>query len=143
MVDQQDLPDERPEATPPAPPAKKTPAKAAKKVPAKKAPAKKVPAKKAPAKKAPAKKAPAADAAPPSPGPALADTNGSRTVSAGAKEAAAQAKSTVDRADDSLLQPTLVPAPEPGRSPLPLVVAIAVSLLAILLVRQLRRGEDE
>jgi hypothetical protein len=145
MADEQDIPDERPEATPPAPPAKKAPAKKvpAKKAPAKKAPAKKVPAKKAAAKKIPAKKAPTADVAPPSPGPALADTNGSTSASAGAKEAAAQAKSTVDRADDSLSQPALVAVPEHGRSRLPLAVAIAVSLLAILLVRQLRRGDDE
>lgn len=84
MADEQGLPDERPEATPP-PPAKKTPAKAAKQTPAKKAAAKKVPAKKAPAKKAPAKKAPAAGVAPPSPAPILAETNGSGTVSAGAE----------------------------------------------------------
>ena len=61
----------------------------------------------------------------------------------GAKEAAAQAKSTVDRADNSMSQPTLIPVPVQGRSPLPLAVAIVVSLLAILLVRQLRRGDDE
>jgi len=139
MADEQELPDERPEATPPPPPpAKKAPAKAAKKAAAKKAPAKK-----APAKKAPPKKAPAAAVSPPPPTPALAATNGGTITSDGAKEAAAQAKSTVERADDSLSQPALVAVPEPGRSRLPLAVAIAVSLLAILLVRQLRRAGDE
>ena len=101
MADQQDRPDEKPDAAPSAvdrgsarapapirprppksPPAKKAPAKAAKKAPAKaakKAPAKAAkkaaPAKKAPAKKA-AKKAPAKPK--PTAAPQLADTNGAR-----------------------------------------------------------------
>lgn len=134
MADEQDLPDERPEATPPPPPAEKAPAK---KAPAKKAAAKKAPAKKAPAKKAPAKKAPAKKAP-------LVTANGAATAdSAGAKEAAAQAKSAVDRADARVFTPAAAPTPERGRSPLPIAVAIVASLLAVLLVRRLRHGDGE
>ncbi|OBJ51231.1 nucleoid-structuring protein H-NS [Mycobacterium sp. 1423905.2] len=148
MADPQDLPEGQPDQNPPSP-AKKQPAKKAAKAPAKKAPAKKAPAKKAPAKKAPAdqppaKKAPAAS--PESAPPTLADeilgvqhraeTNGQ--LAAAAKDAAAQAKSTVERANDPL--PREVTAASALQSPVPLVVAIALSLLAILLVRQLRRG---
>lgn len=118
------------------PPEKKPPAKAAKKTakaPAKKAPAKKAPAKKAPAKKAPAKKAPAKNT--PTGGGQRADTNGDLT--AAAKDAAAQAKSTVEAADNPVAPAVVGPAA--GQSPVPLIVAVAVSLLAILLVRQLRR----
>ncbi|MCV7331760.1 nucleoid-structuring protein H-NS [Mycobacterium cookii] len=119
-------------------PAKKTPAKkAAKKAaPAKAAktpPAKKAAAKKAPAKKAPAKKAPAKKIAPAAP-----DTNGQ--LAAAAKDAAAHAKSTVEAARNPLPE---VPAESAaGRSPVPLAVAIAISLLAILLVRRLRHDDD-
>ena len=129
-ADKQDLPDQGSEATPP-PPTKKAPAKAARKAPAKKAPAKKAPAKKA----APAPDAPAA--APP------AGTNGSGPLADGPKQAAAQAKSTIEQADDRLSRPALVAAPETGRSPLPLAVAVAISLLAILLVRRLRRDDSD
>ncbi len=126
-------------------PAKKAPAKAAKKAQkatAKKAPASKVPAKKA-AEKKPAAKKPAAKKAPPArpeapdnpAAPQLADTDGN--LSTAAKEAAAQAKSTVDRADNPV-SPNSTP-PSAGRSPLPLAVAVAISLLALLLARQLRR----
>lgn len=143
MADPQDGPDSQPEGTP-TPPAKKAPAKkAAAKAPAKKAPAKKAPAKKAPPKKAPAKKAPA-KAAEPAP-PKLADevlgvthraeTNGQ--LADAAKDAAAQAKSTVDYANDPL--PRETSGSSPLQSPVPILVAIAVSLLALLLVRQLRR----
>ncbi len=131
MADEQDLPDERPEATPPPQPARKTPAK---KAPAKKAAAKKAAGKQPAAKKAPAKKAPVKKA-PPVAG------NGAGPVDSGAKQAAAQAKSTVDHADAGLFTPALAPAPQRGRSPLPLAVAIAVSLLAILLVRRLRHED--
>jgi hypothetical protein len=128
------------------PPEKKPPAKAAKKAakaPAKKAPAKKAPAKKAPAKKAPAKKVPAksAEPAPPTPPePPLdvaqrAESNGDLT--AAAKDAAAQAKSTVEAANNPV-SPAIA-GPAAGQSPVPLLVAVAVSLLAILLIRQLRR----
>lgn len=129
------------------PPEKKPPAKAAKKAakaPAKKSPAKKAPAKKAPAKKAPAKKAPAKNAEPappkPPPGPPTdvqrrAETNGDLT--AAAKDAAAQAKSTVEGANNPVSP--AVAGPAVGQSPVPLIVALAVSLLAILLIRQLRR----
>jgi hypothetical protein len=143
MADEQDSPLSEPDPTdgPPAPqpPAKKAPAKKApvKKTPAKKAPAKAakkaVPAK-TPAKKAPAKKAPPAKKAA-EPAPKLADTNGS----SGAKETAAQAKSTVTTA----VPPTLVPQPGPERSNLPIAAAIAAGVLAILVVLLSRRGAGD
>jgi hypothetical protein len=148
MADPQDQPNSEPDG-PPAPPEKKPPAEPAKKAakapakkaPAKKAPAKKAPAKKAPAKKAPAKKAPAKAAEPAPPRPAeLAtqqriETNGQ--LAAAAKDAAAQAKSTVEAAPNPV-SPEVAPA-RSGQSPVPLIVAVALSLLAILLIRQLRR----
>ena len=126
------------------PPEKKPPAKAAKKTakaPAKKAPAKKAPAKKAPAKKAPAKKVPGQGAEPPKPPEQpldvqqRAESNGDLT--AAAKDAAAQAKSTVEAANNPVSSEVARLAA--GQSPVPLLVALAVSLLAILLIRQLRR----
>ena len=145
MADPQDQPDSEPDGAS-TPPAKKPPAKAVKKTakaPAKKAPAKKAPAKKAPAKKAPAKKAPAKS---PEPAPPKAadqplglqqriETNGQLDA---AKDAAAQAKSTVEDANNP------VSGDESGcqhrvASPVPLAVALALSLLAIVLIRQLRR----
>ncbi len=149
MAEPQDQPNGEPDGaptppvTPPAAPPEKTPpAKAAKKAakaPAKKAPAKKAPAKKAHAKKAPAKKVPP-KAAEPAPPQALADqqrieTNGDLT--AAAKDVAAHAKSTVEAANDPVAPD--VRSPALTQSPLPLIVALAVSLLAILLIRQLRR----
>ncbi|BBZ46777.1 Rv3852 family protein [Mycobacterium parmense] len=142
MADPQDQPNSEPDGTP-TPPEHTPPAKAAKKAakaPAKKAPAKKAVAKKAPAKKAPAKKAPPP---PPAPGPAerplapqqRVETNGDLT--AAAKDAAAQAKSTVEAAENPL--PVDVPAAALGPSRAPWLVALAVSLLAVLLIRQLRR----
>ncbi len=120
-------------------PAKKAPAKAAKKQPApKKAAAKKAPAKKAPAKKAPAKKV-EPGAVKPTGGSAASpriETNGQ--LAAAAKDVAAQAKSTVDAARNPVSGESGLASA--GRSPVPLAVAIAVSLLAWLLVRQLRRG---
>ncbi|GAA4538115.1 nucleoid-structuring protein H-NS [Mycobacterium paraffinicum] len=145
MADPQDQPGSEPDGASTPPPEKKPPAKAAKKVakaPAKKAPAKKAPAKKAPAKKAPAKKAPAKAAEPPAktvePPPEVRqriETNGD--LASAAKDAAAQAKSTVDAANNPV--PPNAPAAALTQSPLPLIVALAVSLLAILLIRQLRR----
>ncbi|SOJ58030.1 hypothetical protein MSIMFB_05511 [Mycobacterium simulans] len=134
MADPQDRPDSEPDSAPKPPAKKATPpaAKKAVKAPAKKAPAKKAAAKKAPAKKAPAKKPPAKKAPGVQP---RAETNGQLT--AAAKDAAAQAKSTVDRANNPL--PPETSASSPLQSPLPLVVAITLSLLALLLVRQLRR----
>jgi hypothetical protein len=146
MADPQDRPDTEPDGTP-TPPAKKQPAKKAAKAPAKKAAAKKAPAKKAPAQKAPAKKAPAKspEPAPPTLGEQMADqpaglqqraeSNGQ--LAAGAKDAAAQAKSTVDSANDPLPRDTSELSPR--HSPMPLVVAVTLSLLAMLLIRQLRR----
>lgn len=138
MADPQDPTDSAPDGAG-NPPEKKPPAKAAKKTakaPAKKAPAKKAPAKKAPAKKAPAKKAPA-KSAPPAPVDVQrrAETNGDLT--AAAKDAAAQAKSAVEAANNPV--PPAVAGPAGVQSPVPLIVAVAVSLLAILLIRQLRR----
>jgi hypothetical protein len=149
-----------PEQSPPPPkaphkaakkaPAKKTPAKAAKKAhqtPAKaakksqqaapkKTPVKKGPAKDSPPKKAPAKKA--ESAAKPITQPFTqpqVDTN--RRLAAAAKDAAAQAKSTVDAANNPVSENTAVLSA--ARSRVPLMVAIAVSLLALVLLRQLRR----
>jgi hypothetical protein len=147
MADPQDQPESEPDGAS-SPPAKEPPAEAvkkiakapAKKAPAKKAPAKKAPAKKAPAKKAPAKKAPAKSAEPPKPaGQPLGlaqriETNGQLDA---AKDVAAQAKSTVESANDPVASDASMP---PARtSAVPLLVALALSLLAILLVRQLRR----
>jgi hypothetical protein len=139
MADPQDQPDGEPDGAS-TPPAKEPPAKAVKKTA--KAPAKKAAAKKAPAKKAPAKKAPAKSPEPAPPKPAdqplgLAqriETNGQLDA---AKDAAAHAKSTVESANDPVSSDAYPPAAR--TSPVPLVVALALSLLAILLVRQLRR----
>ncbi len=149
MADPQDQPDGESGGAS-TPPAKEPPPEAIKKAakaPAKKAPAKKAAAKKAPAKKAPAKKAPAKKVPPKSPEPAppkpadqplpLAqriETNGQRDA---AKDAAAHAKSTVESAPDPVSSDAYAPAAR--TSPVPLIVALALSLLAILLVRQLRR----
>lgn len=145
MADPQDQPNSEPGGAS-NPPEKKPPAKAAKKAakaPAKKAAAKKAPAKKAPAKKAAAKKVPPKSAEPAPPQPAeqplstqqRIETNGE--LVAAAKDVAAQAKSTVETADDPV-SPDL-PASALSQAPLPLIVALSVSLLAILLIRQLRR----
>ena len=146
MADPQDQPEGEPDGAS-TPPAKIPPPDAVKKAPAKKAPAKKAPAKKAPAKKAPAKKAPAKKApakkvepAPPKPAEQPLDlaqrieTNGQLDA---AKDAAAHAKSTVESANDPVSSDAYAPAAR--TSPVPLLVALAFSLLAILLVRQLRR----
>ena len=146
MADPQDQPNSEPDGAS-TPPEKKPPAKAVKKAakaPAKKAPAKKAPAKKAPAKKAPAKKAPAKS--PPARAPESRpqqplgiqqriETNGE--LAAAAKDAAAQAKSTVEGANNPV-SPEIAPSAS-SQSPVPLMVAVALSLLAILLIRQLRR----
>jgi hypothetical protein len=139
-----------PDPAPPGPPEKTPPAKAVKKTakaPAKKAPAKKAPAKKAPAKKAAAKKAPAKSPEPPPQNPTerpagqplgiaqRIETNGQ--LAAAAKDVAAQAKSTVEGANNPVLP--AVPTSSPGQSPVPLIIALTLSLLAILLIRQLRR----
>jgi len=151
MADPQDQPNSEPDGAS-TPPDKKPPAKAvkktvkapAKKAPAKKAqPAKKPPAKKAPAKKAPAKKAPAKSPEPASPQPVeqplgvqhRIETNGQ--LAAAAKDAAAQAKSAVEGARNPVSPD--ISAPAPRQSPVPLIVALTLSLLAILLIRQLRR----
>ena len=138
MADPQDQPDSGPDgaSTPPAPPEKKPPAEPVKK--AAKAPAKKAPAKKAPAKKAPAK---SPEPAPPKPAEQplglqqRIETNGQ--LSAAAKDAAAQAKSTVEGANNPVTPE--VTASSSSQLPVPLIVALTLSLLAILLIRQLRR----
>ncbi|MCV7429674.1 Rv3852 family protein [Mycobacterium montefiorense] len=147
MADPQDQPNSEsngaatpPEANPPAKAAKKAPAK---KAPAKKAPAKKAAAKKAPAKKAPAKKAVANGPAPTPPKPPAAQHDRQSQigtvgeVAAAAKDAAAQAKSTVEGANNPVS--ANIPQAVGGQSLLPLAIAVALSLLAILLIRQLRR----
>jgi hypothetical protein len=144
MADPQDQPNSESNGAAP-PPEKAPPAKAAKKAPAKKAPAKKAPAKKAVAKKAPAKKAPAKkvaaeSSAPTPPKPPEAQHDPIETdaeVAAAAKDAAALAKSTVEGANNPVS--ANIPQSVPSQSALPLVVAVALSLLAILLIRQLRR----
>lgn len=123
MADPQDQPDREANGAA-TPPAKTPPAKAAKKAPAKKAPA----------KKAPAKKAPAGSPAPTPPKPPQ-PPNGE--IAAAAKDAAAQAKSTVDGANNPVF--ANIPQSAPAQSYVPVVVAVALSLLAILLIRQLRR----
>ncbi len=154
MADPQELPDERPEsaaqapevpaAPAPTPPADPAPLGDSAKPPAKKAAAKKAPAKKAPAKKAPAKKAPAKKAVPPVTPSALVATNGSAQPE-GAKEAAAQAKSAIDQAGDAVRRTPPVPVAhdDSGRSPVPFVAALLVSLLAVLLVRRLRQADED
>lgn len=152
MADPQDQPNSEsngaappPQETPPAKAAKKAPPKKApaKKAPAKKPAAKKAAAKKAPAKKAPAKKVPADSPAPTPPKPPEAqqdpptpiETDGE--IAAAAKDAAAQAKSTVEGANNPV-SANIAPVVT-SQSSLPLAVAVALSLLAILLIRQLRR----
>lgn len=148
MADQPDEPDQGPDAVTPAqepteppvkkaPAAKKTPAKKtpAKKTPAKKAAAKKAPAKKTPAKKTPAKKAPAKKA---QPAPEkLAETNGDLT--AAAKEAAAQAKSTVTTASNAVSSRPSNERTDEVASRLPLAAALITGLLAIVAVLYLAR----
>ena len=135
------------------PPAKKAPAKPAKKAAAKKAPdtaAKKAAKKAAPAKKAaqrsPVPKTPPRAASPiPEPATAgqLADTNGDGQVVSAAKEAAAQAKSTVASAPNPVTGPALVPSDGLGQSRLPLAAAIAAGVLAILMVLLARRRSED
>jgi hypothetical protein len=138
MADPQDQPNSEPDGGP-TPPEEQPPAKAVKKTA--KAPAKKAPAKKAPAKKAPAKKAPAKSPEPPKPAEQplgmqqRIETNGQ--LAAAAKDAAAQAKSTVEDANNPVSPG--VPARSSSQLPVPLIVALTLSLLAILLIRQLRR----
>jgi hypothetical protein len=144
MANPQDQPNSEPDGArdgAPTPPEKKPPAKAVKKT-AKAPAAKKAPAKKAPAKKAPAK-APAKSAKPAPPKPTeqpLAmhgriETNGE--LAAAAKDAAAQAKSTVEGANNPVSSD--ITESSPSQSRVPLIVALTLSLLAILLIRQLRR----
>ena len=130
MADPQDQPDGEPDgaSTPPDKDPRAKPSRRPAKAPAKKAPAKKSPAKKAPAKKAPAK----TPNAPPEPADqplALAErieTNGQLDA---AKDAAAHAKSTVESANDPVASDAY---PAARTSPVPLAVAVALSLLAIL-----------
>ncbi len=150
MADPQDPPHSDADDGGSTPPAKKPPAKAVKKTaktPAKKAPVKKAAAKKAPARRAVARKAPAKapESAPrgpvqqPAEGPLSMqqriETNGQ--LAEAAKDAAARAKSTVEGANNPV--PPDAPIPASSQSPVPLLVALTLSLLAILLVRQLRR----
>jgi hypothetical protein len=118
---------------------KAAPAKAAKKqAAAKKAVSKKAPAKKAPAKKAAAAKAPAKKATAKKIVPAAPESNGQ--LAAAAKEVAAHAKSTVEAARNPL--PAQSAAASAGRYPIPFAVALAISMLAVLLVRRLRQQDE-
>jgi hypothetical protein len=144
MADPRDQPNGEPDGAA-TPPEKTPPAKAAKKAPAKKAPAKKAAAKKAPAKKAPAKKAAAKKAADPGAAPKPPEVQQHPQpviepvveIAAAAKDAAAQAKSTVEGANNPVR--ANVSQSIAGQAALPLAVAVALSLLAILLIRQLRQ----
>ena len=137
MADEHELPDDRPEITPPAPPtppAKKAPAKAVKKAPVKKAPAKKAPAKKAPAKKAPVKKAPAQASL-----AAVANSNGTQPGGGAGPVTQVPAPPLAPHHRS----PVLVPPPDRRPAALPIAVAVAISVLVLLLIRQLRRGHDD
>ena len=169
MADEQDRPDEKPDnaagdneaVDTGAPEARAEFGPSAAEPPAKKAPAK--PAKKAVAKKAPAQgreegrprqegtteESGPEDTSPgsPTPEPAaagqLADTNGDGQVVSAAKEAAAQAKSTVASAPNPVTGPALVPSDGLGQSRLPLAAAIAAGVLAILMVLLARRRSED
>ncbi len=144
MADPQELPDERPESAAQAPEVPAAPAPTPPADPAPLGDSAKPPAKKAAAKKAPAKKAPAKKAVPPVTPSALVATNGSAQPE-GAKEAAAQAKSAIDQAGDAVRRTPPVPVAhdDSGRSPVPFVAALLVSLLAVLLVRRLRQADED
>lgn len=132
MPDPQDRPDSEPSDAS-TPPAKKLPAKKA----AKKAPARKTPAKKAPAKKTPAK---GAKSAPPK--PAEAPVSLQQRIETNGQLAAAAGCSGTSKVDGGRRQRRLArnaSVPAPSHSPVPLIVAVTLSLLALLLIRQLRR----
>ncbi|WP_144206751.1 Rv3852 family protein [Mycobacterium tilburgii] len=131
MADPQDSPNTGPDGVV-TPPAQQPPAK----IPAKKASAKKTPEKKAPPQKAPAS---GPLPAPPKPPQAQHDQQPQPAVeiAAAAKDAAAQAKSAIDRANAPVSAD--LPRSIGAQSALPVAVAVALSLLAILLIRQLRR----
>ena len=158
MADPQDRPDEGAEAMPcaartataarskktrPRPPKTARPGRAGpedgEEAPAKKtAPAKKAP----PPALEPAAEYPALAA--PAPHAALSAGNGSPpSAQAAAREAAAKAKSTVDHAADAVGGPLPATVSDSGRSPLPFAVAFAVTVLLALLIRRLRRHDDE
>lgn len=86
--------------------------------------------------------APPAPPAPPVTPAARAAGNGS-ALPDGAKEAAAQAKSAVERAGNAVPRPAPEQLDSGSRSPVPFLAAFAVTLLAILWVRRLRRQADE
>lgn len=126
MPDPQDAPDETGEAPPPA-------KKAAKKAPAKKTPAKKAPAKKAP----PSAPRPALAAAVPAPALEAPPEHAALTAgTSGAREAAANAKSSV--------QSAVVPPSEHdsfGRGhTIPLSLGLAVAGLVAIVISRFRRG---
>lgn len=139
MPDPQDPFDGAPDAaTPPATAPATPPVAPPVTPPVKKAAAKKVPAKKAPAKKAPAKRVePVESIAVDPPRQVLrVETNGQ--LAEAAKDAAAQAKTAVDVAGAPVALDA-VPRSS-SRVPVPVVCAVSISLLAVLLIRRLRRG---
>ncbi|AWV47073.1 histone-like protein [Mycobacterium leprae Kyoto-2] len=120
MADQQNPPNSEPDGTSTLP-AKKVPAKAAK----------------APAKKAPPKSP--SFASPQAANQSLGlqqriETNGQLDV---AKDVAEQAQSAVEGASNPV--PNGAEALEASNSPVALVIALAIGLLALLLIHQLRR----
>jgi hypothetical protein len=72
----------------------------------------------------------------------LADTNGEGEFAAAVNEAAAQARASIDTAGESLADP-IARVPGSAGSRLPIAVAIAVSLLAILLIRRLFASDED
>ena len=141
MADPQDQPDGEPDGAP-TPPEKKPPAEGRQEEPQKRRPRKRRP------KRRPRKKRPPRRPRPKAPSPhhlsqpsnrspmhELIETNGQ--LAAAAKDAAAQAKSTVEAANNPV--PSDIMASSPSQSRVPLIVAVTLSLLAILLIRQLRR----
>lgn len=133
MPDPQDRPDSEPSDAS-TPPAKKLPAKKA----AKKAPARKTPAKKAPAKKHPPRVlSPRHQSLPRRPSVCSSGSKPTASLQLLLRMQRHEAKSTVEGANDALARNASVPAP--SHSPVPLIVAVTLSLLALLLIRQLRR----
>jgi len=80
---------------------------------------------------------------PPAPHAALVAGNGSPPLAEAAREAAANAKSTVEQATDPVSRPPVAAVPQTGRSPLPFAAAFAVAVLLALLVHRLRHRPQD
>ncbi|MCV7081978.1 hypothetical protein H7H37_12725, partial [Mycolicibacterium insubricum] len=59
-----------------------------------------------------------------------------------ARRGGGERQATVEQATDPTPAPAALPAPATGRSPVPALVALALAVLAILLVRRLRRDDE-